>query len=295
MMRYFPPLLAAVLMLPFVPPTALGESNGVLEVVPAIKSVENIAPNQFQITWEWTVGEQPNEDWKVFVHFVNVVDGNHKDTSVGDFNPDPPTSLWKPGTTVLTTSTANVPAGASGIFDIRAGLYQDAGSRAKLNWPMDAERRVLVGRLKIEDGQATFIAPVKDDGMVAVAPAVKSVETVSPSQFRIKWEWTVREQPKEDWRVFVHFVDGNGEVPFVGDFEPDPPTPSWKPGTLVLPPTVVNIPGGVSGSFDICVGLFQSHGAQERARLDGPMDEQRRVLVGRLKIEGGKATFIPAN
>lgn len=271
-------------------PAAAAEARKPLGVVPAVKSVEAIAANQFEIVWAWTVREQPSKDWTVFVHFV---DDKGQPAGGGDFDPELPTSSWKPGTTVLTTNLASVAEGTSSTIDIRVGLYRDS-ERAWLDCPADAELRVLAGRLQIKDDKATFIAPKKDNAVVAAEPSVKSVESVSRNQFRITWQWAVREQPNEDWRAFVHFVDDKGEVKFNGDYNPVPPTSSWKPGTIVLPPTVVTVLGGVSGTFEIRAGLYQQLTVGgERAQIGGSADAERRVLAGKLKIENGKAEFIP--
>lgn len=144
------------------------------------------------------------------------------------------------------------------------------------------------------DKQAAKPARPSDNGVVEAAPAVKSIESVGPGCCRLFLEWSVASQPKEDWIVFVHFFDTNGEAKLNADFAPDPATSSWEPGTVVLAPRELNLPAELTGIFDIHVGLYQRAGTGGRAaRIDGMTNEAGRyALVGQVKIEDGKAEFL---
>lgn len=138
-------------------------------------------------------------------------------------------------------------------------------------------------------------AQQSDNGVVEAAPAVKSIESVAPGRCRIFLEWTVASRPNEDWIVFVHFFDANGEAKLNADFAPEPPTSSWEPGTVVLAPRNLNLPAELSGTFDLRVGLYQKEGTGARAaQIDGMTSKAGRyVLVGQVKIEDGKVEFLP--
>lgn len=134
--------------------TGAQSDNGVVEAAPAIKSIASVSPNRLRLAWDWNVGARPNEDWTVFVHFT---DANGKLKFQGDFEPDPPTSSWQPGNVAPRPSEAGFAEGLAGTFDIKVGLYQKGGTSARLDGPMDAERKILVGQVKIEEGKAKFI------------------------------------------------------------------------------------------------------------------------------------------
>ncbi len=138
-------------------------------------------------------------------------------------------------------------------------------------------------------------AQPSDNGVVQAAPMMKSVELIPPNSLRLVLEWDVASQPHENWLVFVHFFDANGEAKFNGDFAPDPQTSSWKPGIVVLAPRMLNLPAELTGTFDIRVGLYQKEDAGSRAALIDGMTSKagRYVLVGQVAIEDGKVEFIP--
>lgn len=150
-------------------------------------------------------------------------------------------------------------------------------------------------KARLADKQAAETAQPGDNGVVEAAPAVKSIESADPGRCRIFLEWTVASQPKEDWIVFVHFFDANGEAKLNADFAPEPPTSSWEPGTVILAPRELNLPAELTGIFDIHVGLYQRAGTGGRAaRIDGMTNEAGRyALVGQVKIEDGKVEFLP--
>lgn len=146
------------------------------------------------------------------------------------------------------------------------------------------------------DKQSAEPARASDNGVVEAAPAVKSIESVGPGRCRLFLEWIVASRPNEDWIVFVHFFDANGEAKLNADFAPDPPTSSWEPGTVVLAPRELNLPAELAGTFDIHVGLYQKEDTGARAALIDGMTSKagRYVLVGQVTIEDGKVEFVPA-
>jgi hypothetical protein len=64
----------------------------------------------------------------------------------------------------------------------------------------------------------------------------------------------------------------------------------WKVGEVRQGPFTVTVPEGLSGEYDIYMGLFASPGL-ERAPLIDVRSGQRRVLVGRLKVTGDHIVF----
>lgn len=153
--------------------------------------------------------------------------------------------------------------------------------------------RVDAADRKARQADKQAAGPVKpgDNAVVEAAPMLKSVESISPNRLRLVWEWNVGSRPNEDWLVFVHFADTNGEANFARDFQPDPPTSSWQPGTVELAPSEAVFPVGLTGTFDIRVGLYQREAG--RARIDGAT-EQGWVVVGQVTLEDGKSEFVPA-
>jgi hypothetical protein len=136
-------------------------------------------------------------------------------------------------------------------------------------------------------------APAAEAEPLGLRPAVAQVEQTSPRQFRITYEWTVTQPPKDDWRVFVHFTEAAGAIRFQNDHDPDPPTSRWPVGQVRQGPFTVAVPEGLSGSFDIRLGLFQTAG-DGRALLQGRHDGERRYRAGKLKVAAEQIQFEPS-
>lgn len=132
------------------------------------------------------------------------------------------------------------------------------------------------------------------DVSVDAQPSVLSVESVGDGQFRITYQWLVSKPVDEDWRVFVHFTDAAGNIKFQNDHDPTPPTSKWQPQKVIIGPLTVRIPEGVSGTFDVRIGLYKPPQG-ERARLRGIDDGQRRYIAGKLHIKAGEVKFEPVS
>jgi hypothetical protein len=126
---------------------------------------------------------------------------------------------------------------------------------------------------------------------IQMQPAVASFEQTGPRQFRIAYDWTVKKGIAEDWAIFVHFTDARGQIKFQGDHRPGSPVSKWQPGTLRQGPFTVTIPQGLSGTFDIRIGMHQPD-KNTRAQLLGPKDRERRCLLGQINVTGEKIEFI---
>ena len=132
-----------------------------------------------------------------------------------------------------------------------------------------------------------------DSEPVAVHPAVTELKQIGPRQFTVRYCWTVEKTPASDWRVFVHFTDASDAIKFQNDHEPATPTSRWQPGEADAGPFTVTVPTGLEGTFPVYVGLFRPSDGRRAPLADGDPDE-RRALVGRLKVTGDTITFEPA-
>ncbi len=87
-----------------------------------------------------------------------------------------------------------------------------------------------------------------------------------------------------DYRVFVHFVDANGELMWTDDHLPDPPTTQWKPGETIKYSRTLFIPiYPYVGEASIEVGLY---GGKDQGRLPlaGEQRGQRSYRVANLTL-----------
>lgn len=114
-------------------------------------------------------------------------------------------------------------------------------------------------------------------------PAVAEFKPVGPREFDITYEWAIEAPMPHDWRVFVHFMEGE-KILFQNDHLPNPGTSTWQAGQKVrLGPFRVAVPETVKApSVKVCIGLF-GPGAGDRVRLANA-DSQRRIQLGELKL-----------
>jgi hypothetical protein len=87
-----------------------------------------------------------------------------------------------------------------------------------------------------------------------------------------------------DYRVFVHFVDADGELMWTDDHEPVPPTTQWKAGETIKYSRTLFIPiYPYVGEASIEVGLYGGRN-QGRLSLAGEQRGQRAYKVATLTL-----------
>ena len=127
----------------------------------------------------------------------------------------------------------------------------------------------------------------------AVAPKAAEVKVRQGRTFDITYHWQVERRVRGEWIIFVHFTDPAGrEIRFQNDHPPDPPLSKWPTGDHADGPHPVTVPQGLEGTFDVRVG-FYSRPSLGRVSLLGESDNERRYIVGRLKVAGDEVEFTP--
>ena len=105
--------------------------------------------------------------------------------------------------------------------------------------------------------------------------------------------WRTVAPPHTDYKVFVHLLDGEGQLAQQYDAAPCNwlcPTGQWQPGELVLDQASIPVWGLVPGEYRIAVGLYDvSTLARLRARGPGghPVPDDYFILPDRFVISGG--------
>jgi hypothetical protein len=130
------------------------------------------------------------------------------------------------------------------------------------------------------------------DSALGLRPGVAQVQTNGGRRFGITYRWIVERAPTNDWTVFVHFTDSEGDIKFQNDHEPLSPLGQWRPGEITDGPFDLTVPAGLAGTFDIRMGLFRPSDGR-RAPLQGRDNGERSYLVGRLKVSSGGVEFLP--
>lgn len=92
--------------------------------------------------------------------------------------------------------------------------------------------------------------------------------------------WQATQNMTEDYRVFLHVVDDNGEIATQGDTRPVPQlfTYNWMVGYPLMSELSLEMPSEV-GAYDVYAGIYNNSG---RLTVDAP---DNRVLLGTIVVE----------
>ncbi len=116
------------------------------------------------------------------------------------------------------------------------------------------------------------------------------VRLASPGRIYVTLDWEVRAPLEKDYRVFLHFVDEDGEILFQGDYTPETPTSTWK-GRFVTQ-SQAGIPADVrlGEDYELRAGLFAP--SLRRVPLEGLDDGNRAIRLGRISLEGQEGKLL---
>jgi hypothetical protein len=126
--------------------------------------------------------------------------------------------------------------------------------------------------------------PATGPGQLAVAPLKPELDQIGPRVALVSWQWEVQQTPADDWRVFVHLTDADGKILRQADHAPVTPTSRWQPGRMESALTLLEVPAGPDGDYEVRVGMFRD--GPGRGHLLGTDDDEGRYLVGRLEVRG---------
>jgi hypothetical protein len=124
----------------------------------------------------------------------------------------------------------------------------------------------------------------EDTAAPVATPAVSLARTQAAigSPLQMKYRFAVAQNAPpfaEDYWVFVHFLDADGELMWTDDHEPPTPTTQWKPGQSIEYDRTMFIPKfPYTGQTLVEMGLF-SRRTNERLPLSGETTGQRAYQV----------------
>ncbi|MBN2296299.1 MAG: hypothetical protein JXM70_27965 [Pirellulales bacterium] len=122
-------------------------------------------------------------------------------------------------------------------------------------------------------------------GIRPIRPIAKKFESLGGREFRVHLDWLADEPVPDDLMPFVHFVDADGNIVFQTGHNP----PKFDPtstGTLHAT-THGAVPENLrpGSELELRVGLYRpGHG--ERHNIDGSVDNEARIRLGMLRLEG---------
>ncbi len=135
-----------------------------------------------------------------------------------------------------------------------------------------------------------FPTSLVGNGSVVLAATPSVLSGVAGSEVNVTFRWEARPM-EEDLNVFVHLVDGAGQIAFGADYQPPEGTSGWS-GT-VSHTRAITVPDGASGTYRVLIGLYQTHAPWDRQPLEPGTsvlpDGQLRYGVATLSVGGASA------
>ncbi len=178
-----------------------------------------------------------------------------------------PGEWWRPGQVIperiRVPTTADLPLGA---YDLQV-FWRDGDERER-HWPIVRDGddsvldRVFLGYVN---------APPYADRSQATPAGARFADAILLDSFEFSpavpgeaWDvtlfWDALSSPPEDYTVFVHLMDGDGQIVAAHDGMPGEnrfPTTAWKPGQIVSDERQLILPADLAaGSYQVNVGLY---------------------------------------
>lgn len=190
-----------------------------------------------------------------------------------DINPSISTTKWSGEISV--PDSINIPGDVPvGSYKVTAGLYSTIQSKRTLASPYETEIGTLVVvpesvKLVDEFKNANFIIktatvntsiPIKQlktPTQITILPWSGPSSTISNSS--VSFNLLFRGGPTQaEERIFVHFIDKDGNIKFVSDVVPSVPTTKWS--GIVSFPVIASVPSDIpSGDYSVVAGLYSGN------------------------------------
>jgi len=114
------------------------------------------------------------------------------------------------------------------------------------------------------------------DGITLLGYDLDPLAARPGDSLQLSLNWLAVNKPSEDYTVFVHLVDENGNQVTGADSPPvygDYPTGMWQAGDGIVDEHILQIPAGVQpGDYQLVVGLYDPASLARLPRLDGSGD-----------------------
>lgn len=261
-------------------------------------------PLRFALYWE--VIQPVEEDYRIGLFLVD-----DQRQVIGSLNLDQeprdeywyPTSQWSEGE-IIRTAIADMPWWTEqyGSYGVAVGVLRgtdswDASLRlapsvqdSPLVTPY-VDNATLVGLMRFETDLGGMPLPDSIQSIMQLPPQAAVQEAawkdgvqllgytfsdahVSPGQtLDVTLYWRPREVPEEDYTVFVHLVDEEGQLVAQHDARPGRgrfPTATWRPGQLIADRHPLEIPLNMTpGDYTLIIGLYQLQNGERAVMENG--------------------------
>jgi len=225
-----------------------------------------LAPGQtITVTLLWQAQQPVSADYTVFVHLLDRAGGRWAQHDAQPLSNLYPTSRWAAGEMVRDRHPLSLPSDLPpGRYFLRIGLYRPAtGERLPVSTGGDSFllATLLVGQAEVRPEEirqpvhASLGAQAELVGYALSPAAVRPGETLRVTLF-----WQARQWIAQDYTVFVHLVDSQGQRWAQHDGPPQDgalPTSAWNPGELLRDEHLLTVDTQAPpGDYRLAIGLY---------------------------------------
>jgi hypothetical protein len=227
---------------------------------------------RLQVVLYWQAAGPASTNYRSFVHLDAASDQR---TWAGSDNYHPgdvtaqnelPTLSWDAAHYVRDEHVLPVPAYAPPVsFELRAGLYDpDTGRRLPL--ADGSGDTIRLQAVRVTPGRGLRPAEVPNPVCYRLGESIRLLgyewvldEVENPQGGELTLYWQAEVSVEADAVVFVHLLDGAGELVWGADGPPLGglyPTSAWRPGAVVADPRRLALGALPPGSYTLAVGLY---------------------------------------
>jgi 4-amino-4-deoxy-L-arabinose transferase-like glycosyltransferase len=239
-----------------------------------------LTPGQtITVTLLWQARQPVSEDYTVFVHLLDRAGKRWAQQDAQPLDNLYPTSRWAPGEMVRDSHPLSLPADLPpGRYFLLVGMYLPAtGERLPASTGGDhlLLATLLVGQPEVQPEEIR--QPVHaglGDQQAELVGYVLSPATVRPGEtLRLTLFWQARQWIAQDYTVFVHLLDSQGQRWAQHDGPPQDgalPTSIWNPDELLRDEHILTVdPQAPAGDYRLAVGLYDLATLQRLPVVDG--------------------------
>jgi uncharacterized membrane protein len=270
--------------------------------------------NMTSLSLYWQALTPLENDYRIYPFFYDEAGRIIEDTSLRPMTTAIwyPSSQWRPQETVWMQT---LPWDVGTSFNVGVGVI-DGDDWTALEDRLPAQVVTSTLRVRLFDGDTMVqLAEIRDGKIITprrlfAPPPIPhpmysnlgdqvdllgyGVEPTSPTvkeTMQLTLYWQARAEMDADYSVFIHLVDGRGNIVAQHDGQPDSgtyPTSQWLPGEVVVDEhALVPAPGYGPGEYTLVVGLYDRENGERLPAYDqdGLALPQNRIALTTIRVQ----------
>jgi hypothetical protein len=192
-------------------------------------------------------------------------------------------SAWRPGQTITTTHSVDLPADAVGLFSLQVSLLRSNDLTTYLfladgDTPVETLTMPLV--VRPERARTVSLPPATALAEFGEGVHLLNTDIRPPAQpgqpFEITAAWATAAPLETNYTIFAHLVNADGSILAQSDAQPMGgryPTTIWRPGEVVDDARSIDVPAAAAGKTAcLRIGMYDGGSLVRLPRRDAPED-----------------------